>query len=98
MEITSATHLAEEPSMVDDQFSTRVHLAHVPFDLEAFKDGVVSVHALSRCRNRILRVRIPYQNIRIGTGSQHALLRVHAEDFRGVFGGNLHKALERDVS
>ncbi len=50
------------------------------------------------CRDHVRGLRVPQQNVRIGSGSNGAFLRIHAEDPRRRRGGNLDISLQRDLS
>src|SRR6185312_17248764 len=98
MQILPATYAPDELAVVDHKLAAREHLPRVALHLEALEDGVVGVHALGRCRNRILRARIPDENIRVGTSSHYPLFGIHAEDAGRSLGRYMDKPLQRNAA
>src|ERR1017187_6540559 len=75
MDVSAASHRAEKLPALDHVFAAREYLPRIALHLEAFEDRVGGVHILGRCLNRILCLRVPDHNIRIGTSSQCTLPR-----------------------
>src|SRR5205085_12699313 len=87
---------ALELTLIDHDCAARQNCLDDAFDRLAFVSAVIDVHMMSLDADRLIRVRIEDDDVRVRANSDRAFLRKQPEHLRRSSRSELDKAIERD--